>query len=96
MFPDFAGWKRCSSHPRCDSLPRRQSCVRHEAQADGSRTRTSSGEASDDTKWNCPIGQMCLQNAAPLKNPSTKTAAPKYAMMIQAVHHGVSHNAKNS
>ena len=77
MLPALRGWNRCSSQPGMPSRPRMQSLVRHDAQTAGSRTLTSSGETSDCTKLNWPIGQTYLQKEAPRKRPSMTKAATK-------------------
>ena len=43
------------------------------------RTRTSSGETSEPTNWNWPIGQTYLQKLAPRKNVSTTKEASEVA-----------------
>src|ERR1700682_5185867 len=75
--PVFFGWNRYSSQPRWVWLPRMQSWVRHDPQTLGSRTFTSSGDTSEFTKWNCPMGQTYLQKLAPRKKPSTANAVAK-------------------
>src|SRR4029077_9760117 len=90
--PCLRGWKRSSPHPGTTAPPRMHSLVRHEAQTAGSRTLTSSGETSDCTKLNWPIGQTYLQKAASVKKLSTTNAATKYPMAIQAVIHGLFHS----
>jgi hypothetical protein len=54
-----------------------QSLVSHDSHTAASRTRTSPGDARLFTKLNEPMGQTCLQKAAPLKNPSMTNAAVK-------------------
>ena len=94
--PSLRGWYRCISQPgiafaAADALFRVT-----RAHTAGWRTLTSSGETSDCTKLNCPIGHTYLQNAAPLKQLSTTNAATKYPMAIQAVIQGLSHRANAS
>src|SRR5213596_1070795 len=72
------------------------SLVRHVTQTSASRTFTSSGETSDCTKLNCPMGQTYLQKAAPRKKPSMTKAAAKYPSASHAVHHGLSHRLNAS
>src|SRR4029453_1585605 len=96
MFPDLRGTNNCSSQPGMPSLPRMQSLVLHVAQTLSSTTFTSSGETSDCTKLNCPIGQTYLQNAAPRKKPSITKAAAKYPTALKAAHHGLSHKLNAS
>ena len=92
MLPVFRGWNRCSSQPGMPSRPRMQSFVRHAVQTAGSRTFTSSGETSDCTKLNCPIGQTYLQKTPPRKKPSIAKAAAKYPKAIQPSSAGLSHS----
>ena len=77
MLPALRGRNRFSSQPGMPSRPRMQSFVRHDAQTAGSRTLTSSGETSDCTKLNWPIGQRYLQKEAPRNRPSMTKAATK-------------------
>ena len=59
------------------ALPRMQSCVVQVRQMARRRAPTLSGEASERTKWNWPIGQTYLQKLAPRNSPSTANAAAK-------------------
>src|SRR3954453_13518561 len=90
------GRNRWSSQPGMPSRPRMQSLVRHDTQTTGSRTLTSSGEASDWTKLNWPIGQTYLQKDAPRKKPSTMGAAAREARTLKGVRHGLSQRANPS
>ena len=62
----------------------------------GSRTLTSSGETSDCTKLNWPIGQTYLQNDAAAKQAVDREGRDEIADAIQAVHHGLSQRANAS
>ena len=77
MFPAFCGRYKSSSHPRCWALPRRQSWVTQVAQTLRSFSRTSNGETSELTNWNCPMGQTYLQKLAPRNSVSTTKAPTK-------------------
>src|SRR5208283_1512463 len=96
MLPDLRGGYSCSSQPGTLALPRMHSFVVQLRQMAGSRTWISSGETSDCTKLNCPMGQTYLQKAAPRNQPSMTKAARKYPRAIQAVHQGLAHSANVS
>src|SRR5262249_3654956 len=94
--PALRGRNRSSSQPRRLALPRMQSCVVQVAHTAGSRTATSSGDISELTNWNCPIGHTYLQKLAPRQRLSTTSAAAKYAAISHAVALGASHRPKVS
>ena len=81
MLPCLRCWKSQSSQPRIADcvlrVPLMQSLVRQAVQVWGSRTRTSSGETSEVTKLNWPMGQTYLQKGAPRNRLSISNTPAK-------------------
>src|SRR5919106_1419819 len=73
-----------------------QSFVAQAVQTSVSRTATSSGEAVEATKLNCPMGQTNLQNVACLNTESISSAPAKKTMINHAVHHGDAQRSNHS
>ena len=96
MLPALRGRNRCSSQPGMPSRPRMQSLVRHDAQTAGSRTLTSSGETSDCTKLNWPIGTEVFAEGGAAEEAVDDEGRREIARASHAVHHGLSHRANAS